>query len=478
MVGTIPSILTSLPILSDLRGWKAICNRQNSLEYLGIWPPRCDRSSSGHSTSKSGSVRGPRCISGRIHCRASGLSNLVFLDWKSTFAMASPVIRFDRFEDRASIDVLVVSPNSQLRLELNEKLKLPRWNVVQAGGGAEALERLQGHGTEDGILLLDPMLPDLEPDEFQRIVTARFPNIRVLMLNSHTGQILVGSASPTLVSSELVGEINRGGSVRPGPISVVARENPRKFPDDIVKLRSMIGDSEPIRRTFALTRMVAARDTTVLITGESGTGKDMIAQEIHLNSPRRNQPFVVVNCSAIPETLLEAELFGYTKGSFTGAQQSRIGRIQSAQGGTLFLDEIGDMPVTLQSKMLRFLEQGEVQRLGSNENLKVDVRVVAATNANLKKRVSEQQFREDLYYRLAVFPIHISPLRERMSDLEELAIAFVAKFNCALTLTRRALQVLGQHSWPGNVRELRNVIERATILVGSGYEINPEHILV
>jgi transcriptional regulator with PAS, ATPase and Fis domain len=298
------------------------------------------------------------------------------------------------------------------------------------------------------------------------------------MLNSHTGQILVGSASPTLVSSELVGEINRGGSVRPGPISVVARENPRKFPDDIVKLRSMIGDSEPIRRTFALTRMVAARDTTVLITGESGTGKDMIAQEIHLNSPRRNQPFVVVNCSAIPETLLEAELFGYTKGSFTGAQQSRIGRIQSAQGGTLFLDEIGDMPVTLQSKMLRFLEQGEVQRLGSNENLKVDVRVVAATNANLKKRVSEQQFREDLYYRLAVFPIHISPLRERMSDLEELAIAFVAKFNCALTLTRRALQVLGQHSWPGNVRELRNVIERATILVGSGYEINPEHILV
>jgi transcriptional regulator with GAF, ATPase, and Fis domain len=128
--------------------------------------------------------------------------------------------------------------------------------------------------------------------------------------------------------------------------------------------------------------------------------------------------------------------------------------------------------------MLRFLEQGEVQRLGSNENPKVDVRVVAATNANLKKRVAEQQFREDLYYRLAVFPIHISPLRERMSDLEELAFAFVAKFNSALTLTRRALQVLGQHSWPGNVRELRNVIERATILAGSGYEINPEHIVV
>ena len=393
-------------------------------------------------------------------------------------AMATPVVKFERFEERVSIDVLVVSPNSKLRLDLNEKLTLPRWNVVQAGGGAEALELLREHGSEDGVLLLDPMLPDLEAVEFQMIVRDRFPNIRVLILNSHTGQLLVGSTPPTLVSSELANEVNRSGSVRCSPISVVVRENPRTSPDGSVRLRSMIGDSEPIRRTFALTRMVAARDTTVLITGKSGTGKDMIAQEIHQISPRRNRPFVVVNCSAIPETLLEAELFGYTKGSFTGALQSRIGRIHSAQGGTLFLDEIGDMPVALQSKMLRFLEQGEVQRLGSNENLKVDVRVVAATNAELKKRVSQQQFREDLYYRLAVFPIHLPPLRERMSDLEELAIAFAAKFRPGISLTRRALQVLGQHSWPGNVRELRNVIERATILVESGNEINPEHILL
>ena len=149
----------------------------------------------------------------------------------------------------------------------------------------------------------------------------------------------------------------------------------------------------------------AVRDTTVLITGENGTGKDLIAQEIHLISQRRKQPFIVVNCSAIPEALLEAELFGYVKGSFTGAVQSRIGRVHAAHGGTLFLDEIGDLPVSLQSKLLRFLEQGEVQRLGGNDNLKVDVRVVAATNADLKKRIIEQQFREDLFYRLAVFPI-------------------------------------------------------------------------
>ena len=240
----------------------------------------------------------------------------------------------------------------------------------------------------------------------------------------------------------------------------------------------MIGDSAPMHRVYSLTRMVAARNTTVLITGESGTGKDLVAQEIHLISSRRNQPFVVVNCSAIPETLLEAELFGYTKGSFTGATQSRIGRIHAAHGGTLFLDEIGDMPVSVQSKILRFLEQGEVQRLGGNDNLKVDVRVVAATNADLKKRVTQEQFREDLYFRLAVFPIHLPPLRDRLSDLPDLAQAFVTKFRPGTSLTKDALHVLAQHNWPGNVRELRNAIERGTILVGSGDEIHPEHIVL
>jgi transcriptional regulator with GAF, ATPase, and Fis domain len=233
-----------------------------------------------------------------------------------------------------------------------------------------------------------------------------------------------------------------------------------------------------MQRTYRAIHMVAVRDTTVLITGESGTGKDLVAQEIHLLSPRKKQPLVVVNCAAIPETLLEAELFGYTKGAFTGAVQSRIGRIHAAHGGTLFLDEIGDMPLSLQSKILRFLEQGEVQRLGSNDNFKVDVRVVAATNADLKKLIAEQRFREDLYYRLAVFPIHLPPLRERMDDLEELALAFAAKFQPGVALSREALDIMAQHRWPGNVRELRNAIERATILVGAGQEIKPEHIFL
>jgi transcriptional regulator with GAF, ATPase, and Fis domain len=394
------------------------------------------------------------------------------------YSMGTPVTQFARLEDRAAIDVFIVSSNAKLRQDLHDKLGLPRWNVIQAASGAGALEILHKHGAEDGILLMDPMLPDLEPNEFHAIVRGRFPNIQVLTVNSQTGQLLIGSASPTAVSTRLAEIINRSGTVTTGTLTTIQSSTLRDVPEGRIHLRGMIGNSEPMLRTYAMTRMVAPRDTTVLVTGESGTGKDLVAQEIHLISPRRKQPLVIVNCSAIPESLLEAELFGYTKGSFTGAVQSRIGRIHAAHGGTLFLDEIGDMPLSLQGKILRFLEQGEVQRLGGNDNLKVDVRVVAATNANLKKLVSQQQFREDLYYRLAVFPIHISPLRERMSDLEDLAVAFAARFYPGVALSRAALEILAQHSWPGNVRELRNVIERATILVGSGREIKPEHILL
>jgi transcriptional regulator with PAS, ATPase and Fis domain len=361
---------------------------------------------------------------------------------------------------------------------LNEKLGLPRWNVIQTGTGAGALELLHKHGAEDGILLLDPNLPDLELNEFLGKIKTRYPNLQLMTLNAHTGQLLIGSASPTPISTRLAEVINRGVAAVPRPSPESDGEAPHYVPDLRLNLRGMIGNSEPMRRTYQLTRMVAARDTTVLVMGESGTGKELVAQEIHLISPRRKQPFVAVNCSAIPETLLEAELFGYTKGSFTGAVQSRIGRIHAAHGGTLFLDEIGDMPLSLQSKILRFLEQGEVQRLGGLDNLKVDVRVVAATNADLKKLISKQQFREDLYYRLAIFPIHLPPLRDRMSDLEELADAFVAKYSRGVSLSRGALQLLQQHNWPGNVRELRNVIERATVLVGSGDEIKPEHIFL
>jgi DNA-binding NtrC family response regulator len=383
-----------------------------------------------------------------------------------------------RLEDRVSVDVLVVSSNARLRAELMEKLSLQRWRVHEASGGAEALARLREHDGNDPVLLLDQVLPDLNAGEFLRIVSERFPNTQVLMLNSHTGQLLVGTASPTAISRRVLDAVNRAGSLRTEALRPNDVENSEADDGGVVKLRSMVGNSQPMLRTYSLTRMVAARDTTVLITGESGTGKDLIAQEIHLISTRRNQPFVVVNCSAIPETLLEAELFGYTKGAFTGAVQSRIGRIHAAHGGTLFLDEIGDMPLSLQSKILRFLEQGEVQRIGGNDNLRVDVRVIAATNVDLKTRVAQQQFREDLFYRLAVFPIQLPPLRDRMEDVTALTLAFAAKYAPKLSVSQEAMQILQQHNWPGNVRELRNAIERAAVLMGNGHEIKPEHIIL
>jgi transcriptional regulator with GAF, ATPase, and Fis domain len=252
----------------------------------------------------------------------------------------------------------------------------------------------------------------------------------------------------------------------------------RSASDGRPSIRGMIGESEAMRHVYELTHMVARRDTTVLVTGESGTGKDLIAQAIHLISPRQKQPLVVINCAAIPESLLEAELFGYVKGSFTGAVQSRIGRIHAAHGGTLFLDEIGDMPLSLQSKILRFLEQGEVQRIGGNDNLKVDVRVVAATNADLQGLVKQKLFREDLYYRLAIFPIKLPPLRERIGDVDKLAEAFIAKFSPGVTFSEEALNALRRHDWPGNVRELRNIVERASIVVGNGKEIQAQHVFL
>jgi transcriptional regulator with GAF, ATPase, and Fis domain len=381
-----------------------------------------------------------------------------------------------RAEEKSAIALLLVSSNTRLRDEMREKLTDVRWALTEAASGAEALEYLQEHSSD--ILLLDPMLPDLESIEFSAMVREQFPNVQILTVNSYTGQLVLGSSSPTPLSVKLTEALYRNGHVQSTPTSSAQQHRLRARNEGRTGIRGVIGDSEVMLRVYELTHMVARRDTTVLITGESGTGKDLIAQAIHLISLRQKQPLVVINCAAIPETLLEAELFGYVKGSFTGAFQSRIGRIHAAHGGTLFLDEIGDMPLSLQSKILRFLEQGEVQRIGGNDNLKVDVRVVAATNADLQARVKQNLFREDLYYRLAIFPIKLPPLRERSGDIDELADAFLSKFCPGATLTPQALEDLRRHDWPGNVRELRNVLERASIVAGGDLEIMSRHILI
>ncbi len=392
--------------------------------------------------------------------------------------MSSTAHSSTRAGDERPVQLLLVSPNPRLRAQLREKIGAPRWTVVEAGSGAEALERLPESKVE--ILLLDPMLPDIVANEFSAMVLQRFPLIEILTLNAQTGHLLLANASPTPLATQLTDLIYRG-SISDSPLLYpLSRAIPqlREDSDKRTGLRGMIGGSPAMQRVYRLTEMVARSETTVLITGESGTGKDLVAQAIHMISPRAKHPFAVVNCAAIPEALLEAELFGYAKGAFTGAMQSRIGRIHAAHGGTLFLDEIGDMPLSLQSKILRFLEQGEVQRLGGNDNLKVDVRVVAATNADLKTLSQQKLFREDLYYRLAVFPVQLPPLREREGDVPDLVEAFAQKFCPGVRIASDAVDVLASHTWPGNVRELRNTMERASILLDGERTMTAKHILL
>ncbi len=236
---------------------------------------------------------------------------------------------------------------------------------------------------------------------------------------------------------------------------------------------SLVGKSHAMQEIFALLQQVAPTTATVLITGESGTGKEVLARAIHQLSPRRTGPFFAVNCAAMPEALMESELFGHEKGAFTGALERRAGCFELAKGGTLLLDEIGDMPMPTQSKLLRVLEERTVRRLGSSRETELDVRVVAATNRNLKQAITKQTFREDLYFRLNVFEVMLPALRERKSDIpllaDELVRGLNKKHECRVTdFSPEALALLTGYDWPGNVRELRNVLERATILCGAG----------
>jgi two-component system NtrC family response regulator len=224
-----------------------------------------------------------------------------------------------------------------------------------------------------------------------------------------------------------------------------------------------------MQRVFNSVRKVATTDAPVLILGESGTGKEMIAQAIHRCSPRKDGPFIAINCSAIPETLLESELFGHEKGSFTGAHVQRKGRIETASGGTLFLDEIGEIPLQLQVKLLRFLQEQRIERVGGRQEIQVDTRVIAATNVDLKKAITTERFREDLYYRLAVVNINLPPLRDREGDIPLLAQEFLRRNVAAngkdgLSFSQDAFRAINAHSWPGNVRELENRVKRAVIM--------------
>ncbi len=382
--------------------------------------------------------------------------------------------------------VLVLSTDAAVRARLRSALTAQRWEVYEADGGAAALllmERTLPHAT-----LLDGPLPDLHLEDFADEVRSSHPTMDLIALDGALAGLPEAVRSPRRGellqvlrsvceerSSPLIHDM--ASSTRTAVVSIVPRPDgklsPRSTPpayavtEISVRLPELIGDSERMLEVSRRIRLVAKRKTTVLIQGPTGTGKEVVAHALHRLSPRADRPFVALNCAAIPEALLEAELFGHARGAFTGAVQRRTGRIEAANGGTLFLDEIGEMPLALQSKLLRFLESGELQRVGENETVRVDVRIVAATHQPLARRAQEGSFRADLFYRLAVFRIHTPALAEHPDDLPALVehlLRGVAGAEAAKQLSEEAFGRLASHPWPGNVRELQHVLERASIL--------------
>ena len=374
-------------------------------------------------------------------------------------------------------DLLLASADENLRERLLRKIPEYAWSVQQARGGAEALARLErGRFT---LVVLDSMLPDLDCEEVAQAALG-MSSADLWIVESGTDEIRPQKQNRS-ESGRLLGILRRREEASEvGTSSYFAAE--QQPAPQVEPLPGMLGDSAAMRRVYQVVRMVAPRNTAILLSGASGTGKEVVARAVHTVSPRAKSPFVVLNCAAIPETLLESELFGYTRGAFTGAVQSRLGRIQSASHGTLFLDEIGELPLSMQAKLLRFLQDGELQRLGSAETFRADVRVIAATNQDLPQRVAEGLFRNDLFFRLSVFPVQLPPLCERGNDIELLARHFL-EGHCAEAeaplkeISRPALAALCQHPWPGNVRELQHTMERAFILSGEQRRIEMHHLL-
>jgi DNA-binding NtrC family response regulator len=358
--------------------------------------------------------------------------------------------------------VLIASPRAEFRKRILSNLSSETSHAEEAGGGADALIRLEE--ADYATLLLDRQIQDLDVEEVLATIRARHPQVNVVLVDPET--------KPEQLSLDLSG-------VAP---DAAPSEEPAGAPGSRNgSLPGMIGTSRKMQQIYRLARLVAPRDTAVLIVGATGTGKELIARGIHGLSQRSRGPFVVVNCAAIPESLLEAELFGFTRGAFTGAFQARLGRIHSAHGGTLLLDEVGELPLSMQAKILRFVQEGEVQRLGSSDIFRVDARLIASTNVNLLERVREKQFREDLYYRLAVFPLELPPLHKRVEDIFPLAEHFMGIL-CRQSgvpqkmFSLEAAHVLLKHRWPGNVRELQHAVERAFVLADGNEEIRGEDL--
>ncbi|OFZ82755.1 MAG: Fis family transcriptional regulator [Bdellovibrionales bacterium RIFOXYD1_FULL_44_7] len=369
-----------------------------------------------------------------------------------------------------SRSVLVVDDEASIRQSLEGALRDEGFRVSSAASGKECLEFLKKDRCD--VVLLDIWMPDMDGLETLKHIKAGLADQTVIMMSGH-GTIDTAVRSTKLGAFDFVEKplnLERLLVLLHNACSVhdLAREN-QALRKQVEKSKVLVGDSAPMKQIKELIKRVAPTTGSVLIVGENGTGKELVANSIHALSSRYNKPFVEVNCAAIPEELIESELFGHEKGSFTGATQLRRGKFDLAHGGTLFLDEIGDMSLKTQAKILRILQEQKFERVGGTQTIAVDVRVVAATNKDLKAEIQRNQFREDLYYRLNVIPFHVPPLRERKEDIPLLTGHFMKEFTslhgkAEREITPEAMQVLLSYPWPGNVRELRNFIERMVIL--------------
>ncbi len=384
----------------------------------------------------------------------------------------------------SSFPVLIVEDKDSLRAMLRHALEGHGHTVVEARDEPEAVQHLRQ--TRPVVVLTDLKLPVGDGFGVLRAAKELDPELQVVVMTAYASIQDAVTAMKEGAMDFLAKPIDPDHLLLMVERAIAQRRILTEYillKEELAERRGaprIIGEDAKLRQVSQQLHRAAATDATVLLEGESGTGKELFARTLHALSPRNDGPFVAINCAAIPDTLLETELFGYEKGAFTGAAARKPGRFELAHHGTLFLDEIGDLPLALQAKILRALEEKQFERVGGTQSLHVDVRVVAATNRQLKQRVAERQFREDLYFRLSVFPIQIPPLRERSDDILILARHFVEKFcrdlnKKALTLAPAAIDELQAYPWPGNVRELQNCIERSVILT-EGDAIHARHL--
>jgi DNA-binding NtrC family response regulator len=368
--------------------------------------------------------------------------------------------------------LLVIDDEPNILTSLRRALELEGYSVDVAGSGPVGLDKLRDH--EIDLVLLDVVMPELDGIEVLRRIRADHPTVFVVMMSGNA-TIETAVQATKLGAHDFVEKPLSTDKLLiavQNALSYARLQNEhRRLAERARADYKMIGQSEGMRDIFAKIAKTAPSSGRVLISGENGTGKELVARAIHDNSKRADQPFVKLNCAAIPQELIESELFGHEKGAFTGATQQRRGKFELADGGTLFLDEIGDMNPSAQAKVLRVLQEGELERVGGADTITVDVRVLAATNKDLPAEIAAGRFREDLYYRLNVVPIELPPLREHRQDIPALTEHFLGVL-CAANDRRpkrvasEALSMLMQYGWPGNVRELKNLIERLVILTG------------